>query len=118
MRTVEFNNGRSKGYFVGYFQLKAGLVAMVETFEGQVVKVPTSEIRFTDRDHLPVCFVVFKDPSDFPGQYVIRKQVGQEMRDVIAKGKTIESVVKKLPNGLTKSAPAENDHKSIVEVWR
>lgn len=67
-------------------------------------------------------YVVFRNPSDFPGQYVIRRQragPGTITKDAtpLAVGPTLAVVRAALPPGLTRLERDPNDDPSILEVW-
>jgi hypothetical protein len=68
-------------------------------------------------------YVVFCDPSDYPGQYVIRRQVvtpsGAIEHDPqpLCVGRTLGYVRMFLPPGLTRMNRDPNDEPQIVEVW-
>ncbi len=67
-------------------------------------------------------YVVYFNPSDFPGLYVIRKQfAGRGTVSVavepLVTGSTLEAVRAALPAGLTRLERSPGDVPSILEVW-
>jgi hypothetical protein len=67
-------------------------------------------------------YVVYHNPLDFPGQYVIRKQTaGPGGRITIAAEPlafgTLDQVRAALPAGLVRLERAPEDDPCIVEVW-
>lgn len=63
-------------------------------------------------------WVVYKNPKDFPDDFVIRQWLGTEPKDIVAKAKTLELVRRQLPAGVTGPfLPDANDDPVIVEMW-
>ena len=66
-------------------------------------------------------YVVYRNPSDFPGQYVVRRQVagpGVIFKDArpLAVG-NLAAVRAALPTGLVRLERDPNDDPCIFEVW-
>ena len=66
-------------------------------------------------------YVVYFNPSDFPGRYVMRGFVnvdGEAKANAIAiSGETIEKVRAHIPKGLYRMERMPGDDPAIVEVW-
>lgn len=67
-------------------------------------------------------YVVYFNPLDFPGKYVIRKQIaGRETvlaaPEPLIVGSSLDEVRAALPDGLTRLDRSPSDVASIVEVW-
>ena len=74
------------------------------------------------RDHLNI-YTVFENPTDYPGQFVIRRFESRGNPpsvtpcEVVATGKTIEEVRDQLPQDLTRLDRHPQDDPKIVETW-
>jgi hypothetical protein len=67
-------------------------------------------------------YVVYKDPLDYPGQWVVRHwQVVPEADEPLPRSATIgdsyEAVISAIPPGFIRTLPMQGDVKSIHEVW-
>ncbi len=67
-------------------------------------------------------YVIYYNPSDFPGLYVVRRQfitaTGDIFPDGMAfSGPTLESVREKIPEGLYNLGRNKNDDQTIIEIW-
>lgn len=66
-------------------------------------------------------YVVYFNPSDFPGRYVMRGFAcvdGEATPSAIAiSGETIEKVRAHIPEGLHRMVRMPDDDPTIVEVW-
>jgi len=68
-------------------------------------------------------YVVYFNPSDFPGLYVVRRQVAQRDGKVhkdaepAGKSNSLAQVRCSIPNGKLRFMPDPNDDPCIVEVW-
>ena len=63
-------------------------------------------------------WVVYKNPKDFPDDYVIREWSGLQPKGVIAQAKTLAEVRRQLPAGVVGPLmPDANDDPVIVEMW-
>lgn len=67
-------------------------------------------------------YVVYFNPSDYPGLYVVRRQVamrGHVVKDAQPAGvsNSLAQVRCSIPNGLTRFPPDPNDDPVILEVW-
>lgn len=67
-------------------------------------------------------YVVYRNPREFPGQFVIRRQTADRGSVTIdpqptAVGPTLDAVLSMLPPGLTRLERDPNDDPCVVEVW-
>ena len=66
-------------------------------------------------------YTVYKDPSDYPGKFVIRRFVisggNVEPANLICVEDDLETALTRLPPGLVKIDRFENDDPKILEVW-
>lgn len=65
-------------------------------------------------------YVIYKNPKDFPGKYVVRKWEIQRGGPTPAEAiscETIKEARSCIPEGLVKFERSEQDHPSIYEVW-
>jgi len=66
---------------------------------------------------LPVFFAVYENPSDFPGQFVVRQWLWGVPCQVWAVAGTLEEVRGKLPRQLLNIGRMDGDDPAIKEVW-
>ena len=74
-----------------------------------------------DRDEVRV-WVIYQDPSDYPGKFVVRRQVAGRGgvtadREPVAVVESIEAARAVLPSGLYRMHRHSEDDPVIVETW-
>ena len=67
-------------------------------------------------------YVVYYDPSDYPGLYVVRRQVAGRGtvttdREPLTVAKTLKEARQCIPAGLERFQPSPDDDPVIVETW-
>lgn len=66
-------------------------------------------------------YTVYKDPTDYPGKFVIRRFIISrkhvEPANLICVEDDLETALAKLPPGLTKVDRLEDDDPKILEIW-
>lgn len=62
-------------------------------------------------------YVIYYDPLDYPGEYVVRRWELLEPKEVLGRGKTLREVRQMLPPRLMNIGRQSADESQIVEVW-
>lgn len=68
-----------------------------------------------------ITYTVFFNPSDFPGQYVVRAfevvQCAVHPSAMARSAQTLAEARTHIPRGLFRMDPQPGDHPSVIEVW-
>jgi len=68
--------------------------------------------------HLPPVYAIYKNPSDYPNRFVLRRWIGTMPDDEpLAVEDDLDSCRDKLPEGLVKMKPDYFEDPVILEVW-
>lgn len=70
----------------------------------------------TTKPDIPI-WVIYYDPLDFPGQYVLRRFNMDTPTEEFYTSKTLEGVRKHIPEGMVMLMPFSEDPKVIKEIW-
>lgn len=62
-------------------------------------------------------YVIYHDPADHPGQYVVRRWVGLTPHEHVAIASTLDEARAAIPTGLYPIARSDTDDPVIVESW-
>ncbi len=62
-------------------------------------------------------FVVYNNPSDFPGMYVLRRWVGDKADPEPIMVGTLEEVRRSVPDGKVMLSRCPDDDPCILETW-
>jgi hypothetical protein len=62
-------------------------------------------------------FTIFKDPTDFPGKYVVRLFDGKQPTRLIAVKDTLEDARATIPKIFYRVPRSERDNPVVVETW-
>lgn len=62
-------------------------------------------------------WVVYDNPTDFPGLFIARKWVGETPTQELLQAETLEQLRAKLPQGLVRLDRHSGDDAKIVETW-
>lgn len=81
---------------------------IVENFHGVVWQKQTK---------LFPCFTVYKNPSDFPGKYVVRLFDANKPMRLITVSDTLEAARKTIPPDYLCTPRSQTDDPIIVETW-
>lgn len=66
----------------------------------------------------PLLYVLYENPSDFPGQYVLRRQRGMEVdRRPVCVGANYIDVLAALPKNVRPLGPHPGQDPVIKDVW-
>ena len=64
-----------------------------------------------------VIFVIYDHPTDHPDDFVVRKWIGLDPREVVGTASTLEGARKLVPAGASCLPRFAGDDRVIVETW-
>lgn len=62
-------------------------------------------------------FVIYDHPTDHPDDFVVRKWIGLDPREIVGKASTLEDARKLVPAGASRMPRFAGDDRVIVETW-